>query len=112
MVITRSKHQEALKRNPQAMATQRAVMRQHQAIIEAGGRVACGICRRWITTLYKAGQANAMSLSLDHIAPYNDNDPATWDASNLRPTHRACNQRKGRGRIAASTSTAPEWSRW
>lgn len=113
---SRSRHWDAMRSNPVAMATYRAVRDRARAAIEAGEPVYCGICRKRIQFGTARRRGDLLSLSIDHIRRYDATDPATWDASNLRPTHAGCNRRRapgtntGAGR--ADDDPAGEYSRW
>jgi 5-methylcytosine-specific restriction endonuclease McrA len=111
---TRSRHERAMRTNPQAMATYRAYRKLQAERIEAGEKVWCALCRKRILYAEARGRGDLLSLSIDHVRGYSDADPATWDASNLRPAHQGCNRRRGApGAITAvNDEPASEYSRW
>jgi 5-methylcytosine-specific restriction endonuclease McrA len=110
----RSRHWDAMRTNPPAMATYRALRKRLLESIEAGEKVYCAICRKRILYGPARARGDQLSLSIDHIRRYRSDDPATWDASNLRPTHQGCNQRRNTGADAGRTIDEPaaEYSRW
>ncbi len=110
----RSRHWDAMRANPTAMATYRAMRKQLLEAIEAGGPVYCAICRKRILYGPARRRGDLLSLSIDHVRRYSNSDPATWDASNLRPTHQGCNRRRTSGADTGSTIAEPaaEYSRW
>lgn len=110
----RSRYWDAMRANPVAMATYRAVRDQAHAEIESGVSVFCGICRKRIMYATARRRGDQLSLSIDHVRRYSSDDPSTWDASNLRPTHAGCNRRRAPGTNTGATTDrpAPEYSRW
>lgn len=90
MPITRSGYAQR-KRNGSTRAYRKA---RAQVLANA---TRCHICGQPPT--------NTDPLVADHIVPVADN--GTDHPSNLRPVHRSCNARRGRGRGAGGTSRTP-----